>query len=116
MTAKQWKNRIKKACVEIGTYKEAFDTSIDVLADIMERRDAALASYNGIPIVEHTNSHGETNSAKHPALMLANDCEKLILSYMRDLGLTAKGLKSIDEKAGTEKPNNLAEMLAKLET
>lgn len=99
MTREEWRKNIKKSCEEVGTYKEAFDAIINTLADILETRDATFEAYDGIPIVEHTNSHGETNTAKNPALMLWNDLNAQALSYWKELGLTAAGLKRINESS-----------------
>lgn len=112
MTKQKWKSRIKKACVEVETYKKSFDGVIDALADILEKRDQALEQYDGNPIISHTNSHGETNRMKSPALMLWDELNKTALSYWRDLGLTPKGLKAINEEAMEKKKvSSLAEVL-----
>lgn len=115
MTKARWKSRIKKACVEINTYKKSFDGVIDALADILEKRDQTLETYNGHPLVEHTNSHGETNCMKNPSLMLWDELNKTALAYWRDLGLTPKGLKAIDDQAlKKKKTDTLSEVLSNL--
>lgn len=116
MNALQWERKIKKACKVLGTYEKAFDSVISTLADIMEKRDSALDSYDGNPIVQHTNSHGETNSVKNPALMLWLDCDKVALAYWRELGLTPSAYKKMT--GGTkaeEKGSALVEALKALE-
>ncbi len=95
MNAREWKKKIKKACLTANTYEKHYDLIIEALADILEKRDAALESYDGNPVVSHTNSHGETNMAKNPALMIWLDCNKVALAYWRDLGLTPAALKKI---------------------
>ena len=110
MKKKTWKTRIKKACTEAGTYRPFFDTVIDELAGIMERRDMALDSFNktgGHVIVKHTNKNGSTNLEQNPALRLVNDLNRDSLAYWRDLGLTPAGLKKINEKS-MEKPKRSA--------
>ena len=115
MTKSKWKSQIKKACIAINTYKEYFDGVIDSLADILEKRDQTLETYDGNPIIEHTNSHGETNRTKNPSLMLWDELNKTALAYWRDLGLTPKGLKNIDEQAmKKKKTDTLAEVLKSL--
>lgn len=115
MTAKQWKTKIKKACTDIGTYDKSFDLVIDALSDILEKRDSTLNSYDGNPVVSHTNSHGETNMAKNPALMLWLDCDKLALAYWRELGLTPSAYKKMTGgKPVEEKGSTLEAVLAKL--
>lgn len=88
MKAAQWKTRIKKACVAVGTYDPAFDQPIKALSEILEQRDLTMEAYNGEPVVEHTNSHGNTNMSKNPALQLWNDLNATALAYWRELGLT----------------------------
>ena len=116
MDALQWKRKIKKACKDVGTYDKPFDSVIDALADILEKRDATLESYDGNPIVEHTNSHGETNAMKNPALMLWLDCDKLALAYWRELGLTPSAYKKMTGvKQGDEKGSALVAALNAIE-
>lgn len=95
MESKKWRAKIKKATQEVDTYRPAFDPIINALADILEKRDEVLESYDGVPIILHTNSHGETNRMKNPSLMLWDDLNKTALTYWRDLGLTPAGLKKI---------------------
>lgn len=116
MNKKGWEKVIKDNCIKIGTYNAAFGPVISSLAEILEKRDSILESYNGEPIVEHTNSHGETNAMKNPSLMLWLDCDKLALSYWRELGLTSAALKKINEAAikPEKKENSLAEAIREL--
>lgn len=104
MNRKQWKTKIKKACVEAGTYKKYFEAVIDTLAGILEKRDEAETFMQGESvIVEHTNKGGSTNLEQHPAVRLINDLNRDALAYWRDLGLTPKGLKAINDDALREK-------------
>lgn len=118
MTARRWKKIIKAACESAGTYREYFDHVIDSLAQTLEKRDEAAEHYDGHPIVEHTNSHGETNLVKNPALMMWADLNRDALAYWRELGLTPKGLRQINEAAikETKTTSALEKALAKLET
>lgn len=107
-----WKNKIKRACEEAGTYRPCFDQVIDTLAGILEKRDDAEEIYVRLgsqPIVKHTNKFGATNVTKNPALILWDDLNKSALSYWRDLGLTPAGLKKIDEAALKAKPQSALE-------
>ena len=100
MKRKTWKTRIKKACTQAGTYRPFFDNIIDELAGILERRDAAMESFDesgGQVLVEHTNKNGSTNLEQNPALRLVNDLNRDALAYWRDLGLTPAGLKRLNE-------------------
>ena len=100
-----WKKRIQSACEDAGTYKPFFDSVIDTLAGILEKRDGAEAVYaatGSLPIVEHTNQGGATNMQQNPALRLINDLNRDALAYWRDLGLTPSGLRKINDAAMKE--------------
>lgn len=119
MTKTQWKNRIKKACRDAGTYQKYFDNLIDTLAGILENRDKAQEWYEesgAKPIVKHTNKAGASNLVKNPALVVIQDCNQQALAYWRDLGLTPMGLKRLGEKGlvNSNKGVGLAEALADL--
>lgn len=104
MNANRWKAKIKKACEELGTYQKPFDPVIQTLAEILEKRDSVAEAYNGLPIVQHTNSHGETNMMKNPALMLWSDLNTQALAHWRELGLTPSSYKKMTGvQSGTDK-------------
>lgn len=121
MEKNKWKSKIKKACVDAGTYKKYFDFTIDTLAGILEKRDeaAAILDKEGEElIIDQTNKSGFTNKVKNPAFSVWDDLNKTALGYWRDLGLTPAGLKKINEeifvKIRDEKNgNNLMELLKK---
>lgn len=106
MNKKEWKEKIVKACEDAGTYREYFESTIDTLAGIMEKRDDAETQFirtGGHTVVQHTNKGGNTNIVKNPALVIVDDFNKTALAYWRDLGLTPAGLKRINEGALKEK-------------
>ena len=103
-----WSERIKQASVDAGTYRPYFDSVIESLAGIMEKRDDAEAQFEaagGETITTHTTKTGQTNIVKNPALVVIDDLNKTALAYWRDLGLTPAGLKRINETALKEKGN-----------
>lgn len=119
MKKKAWKARIKKACIEVGTYRESFDSVITSLAETLETRDKVRKYYEesgALPIVQHTNKSGNTNLVKNPILTMYDDLNNTALMYWRELGLTPKGLKAIDERAmrSTKKGNTLGDALREL--
>lgn len=120
MDYKKWVSRIKRDTKRAGTYKPYFDEVIKTLAAILEERDQAMETFQksgGRVIVEHTNKAGATNLEQNPALRLVNDLNRDALAYWRDLGLTPKGLKAINEQALQEqKVDALTEALADLGT
>lgn len=118
MTAEEWKEKITLNCKDVGTYRNSFDDIIDTLADILERRDETVELYkesNSKAVVEYTNKSGQTNLVKNPVLVTINELNASALTYWRDLGLTPKGLKGIDEQAvKVKKTSGLNEMLKAL--
>lgn len=119
MKKKAWKNRIKRACIEVGTYRDSFDPIITSLAEILESRDQVRKYYNDSgaePIVMRTNKGGHTNMEKNPILVIYDDLSQTAMSYWKELGLTPKGLKAIDERAmrSTKKGNTLGDALREL--
>lgn len=118
MKAEKWKEIITEACQSAGTYKPFFENVIDTLADILEKRDLAKKGFEksgGNPVIIHTNQGGNANPSKNPFLVVIDDYNKTALAYWRDLGLTPKGLKAINDQAlkGKEK-SGLEEVLAKI--
>jgi len=121
MKKETWKKRIKKQCIEAGTYKPYFDSTIDMLASVMENRDYAQKSYEDSgrqPVVLYTNKSGNTNIVKNPALVVVDNLNKTALEYWKELGLTPASLKRINEsalKGGKKGGSSLGEVLKNLE-
>ena len=93
-TAKGWAVKIKAACEAAGTYQPYFDPTIQALAEILERREAAARQYKAegsVPVVEQTNKSGFTSKVKNPLLVLWMDLQSAALSYYKELGLTPGG-------------------------
>lgn len=119
MKKEAWKRRIKKACQDAGTYREYFDSVITSLAEILEARDKVRKYYidsGAEPIVMRTNKGGHTNMEKNPILVIYDDMNNTAMAYWKELGLTPKGLKAIDEKAmkAGPKKNTLGDALRDL--
>lgn len=110
-----WAQRITASCQQAGTYRPFFDDVIATLADILARRDEAMALFDdsgGNVMVNHTNKFGATNIEQNPVLRMVNDLNRDALAYWRDLGLTPAGLKRIDEQAMKQRRKSaLAEAL-----
>lgn len=100
MERNKWKRKIKKATIEAGTYRPFFDSVIDTLAGILERRDIAEVQFEesgGEVMIDHENKGGGVYKEKNPALTIINELNRDALAYWRDLGLTPAGLKKINE-------------------
>lgn len=117
MTAKQWKSRIKKSCVQIGSYNKSFDTTITILADILARRDNMINQYieeGEEPIVEYTNKAGATNKDKNKLLGAIEKCEEMAIKYLSEMGLTSKGLKSIGGEVEKKEESSFEKLFSDL--
>lgn len=113
-----WKNNIRKASLNAGTYQPYFEPVIDTLAGILEKRDEAMFTFeadeNEKLIMELVTARGTTRG-KSPYIVLWEDLNKLALSYWRELGLTPAGLKKINDsgliKPAAKQGNSLLELL-----
>lgn len=118
MTVEEWKKTIISACKDAGTYKPFFDKMIETLADILAKRDLANEGFlksGGNPVITHTNQGGNSNPTKNPFLVVIDDYNKTALAYWRDLGLTPKGLKALDDQAlKAKKLTGLEQVLEKI--
>lgn len=102
MKKEAWKKRIRNACQDAGTYRPYFESIIVSLAEILEARDQVRKYYQDSgaqPIVMRTNKGGHTNMEKNPILVIYDDMNNTAMTYWKELGLTPKGLKAIDEKS-----------------
>ena len=119
MTAAEWKEKIVLSCKDAGTYRNCFEDVIDTLASILETRDKAKEQYEKTgaePVIMYTNKGGAANPTKNPILATVDELNKTALTYWRDLGLTPKGLKAIDESAvKAKKTPGLQEVLKMIE-
>lgn len=119
MKKETWKKRIKAACEQAGTYRESFESVIDTLATILEVRDEAVNQYalsGGNPVVVHVNKGGFSNVVKNPALTIITEMNQQALTYWRELGLTPKSLRAIDQRAlkSSQRKNTLGDALKDL--
>lgn len=119
MKKEAWKKRIRKACQDAGTYREFFEPIIVSLAEILEQRDTVRKYYidsGALPVVQRTNKGGHTNVEKNPILVIYDDMNKTAMLYWKELGLTPKGLKAIDDKAmhAQDKKTGLGDVLREI--
>lgn len=102
MKAASWKRKIIEQCEAVGTYRDAFLPTIDALARLLERRDAAYEDFlagGAEAMIERISDRGAVNQAINPLLRLWQELNRDALAYWRDLGLTPAGLKRINEGA-----------------
>lgn len=97
MKAQGWKRKIKTTLIEAGTYQDAYDPVIDILADTLARRDEARAYY------KHSGSalfvRGSNNSipVQNPALRMIGELDRDALALMRELGMTPRARDKADK-------------------
>ena len=109
MTAEAWKRKIRSQAMAVGTYRSAFSSAVDALAKVLEQRDLVYQQFlaeGGRFVVERISDRGAVNSAKNPLLQTWMDLNAQALTYWKELGLTAAGLKKIDEEAMKPKKQN----------
>ena len=117
MDKQNWKKKIKKACVDAGTYQKFFEGHIDMQADIMVQLEKATETIEDAPpVIEQTNKGGFTNTVRNPAFTVWADINRLAMAGWKELGLTPAGLKKINEETfektkETKKGNSLIELL-----
>lgn len=115
MTREEWAEEIVMCMKSNGTFKESYMTAVDTLADILERRDLAMAEWRKGKcklLVTKKSDRGATNKVKNPLLLIAQDCEKDALTYLAHLGLTPSGLKKAVAEDRETKQSPLAEILS----
>lgn len=118
MTAEAWKRKIKYQATSVGTYKSSFSSVVDALATVLEQRDLVYCQFleeGGEFLVEKVSDRGAINRSKNPLLQVWMDLNTQALAYWKEIGLTAAGLKKIDEDAlKPKKRSSLTEALKEL--
>lgn len=114
MTKKKWEKTIKENMEAVGIYKISFDPVVKTLAEILEKRDAAMDSFkrSGQDMIVVYNNGSQALNAWIKAW---NDLNAQALKYWNELGLTPAGLKKLDEKAMKQtKQSALAKAMSEL--
>lgn len=99
----------------------SFLTTIDILAEILEERDNIKREYENegsSPLVEFTTDRGAVNKKPNPLLRQWQDLNVTALQYLRDLGLTAAGLRKLQgqlPKTPSVKGSKLFELMKEFE-
>ena len=101
-TEKGFRLKIRDACRELGVYQEAFESTIELMAEYYVRAQQAKEEWReeGSPLLlEQTNKGGNTYFIRHPLLQEIDNCSKMIMTMKRELGLTPSAIKKINEAA-----------------
>lgn len=106
ITAEGFKNQTKKEMKSLGIYKQEFDTIIEIYSGLLEQYTKLNLYYikNDMNYEVYTESGG---TKKAPIVSTLEILRKDILNYAAQLGLTVKGLDSIEVEK--EKPKSKLE-------
>ena len=121
MSKTKWKNLIKKQLTALGLQNDAYESTVESLAAILEQRDKTFDEFwqsGGKSVIEYTNKGGSTNMTKNPLLVLWDDLNKTALAYWRELGLTPSSYKKLTGTGAKkeESKKGLAAALASIES
>lgn len=121
MSKTKWKNLIKKQLAALGLQNDAYESTVESLAAILEQRDKTFNEFQqggGKSVIEYTNKGGSTNMTKNPLLVLWDDLNKTALAYWRELGLTPSSYKKLTGIGAKqeESKKGLAAALASIES
>lgn len=121
MSKTKWKNLIKKQLTALGLQNDAYESTVESLAAILEQRDKTFDEFRqsgGKSVIEYTNKGGSTNMTKNPLLVLWDDLNKTALAYWRELGLTPSSYKKLTGTGAKqeESKKGLAAALASIES
>lgn len=98
MKKSDYKKKIKAQIKFDSDYIPSFETTIEILSQILEERDRVYSEYTkggALPVVEFTSDRGATNLKPNPLLKQWQELNTTALSYLRELGLTAAGLRKL---------------------
>ena len=98
MNKTEWKTIIEDQIKFDHDYIPSFQTTIQILSEMLEERDRVYSMYiesGAQPVVNFTSDRGAINLKPNPLLRTWQDINTLCLSYLRDLGLTAAGLRKL---------------------
>ena len=121
MSKKKWKNLINRQLTALGLQNDAYESTVESLAAILEQRDKTFEEFQqngGKSVIEYTNKGGSTNMTKNPLLVLWDDLNKTALAYWRELGLTPSSYKKLTGTGAKqeESKKGLAAALASIES
>lgn len=121
MNAKEYENIIKEQMRFDSGMMPSFKTSIQILCEILEERDRVYRLYlddGAHPLVEFESDRHAINMKPNPLLRQWQELNASALLYLRDLGLTAAGLRKlqgqIPEKSGRTTEEIMQEVRMKL--
>lgn len=115
MKRAEWEESIKEQIKFDADFIPSFQTTIKILAEILEERDNVYAEYQKTgarPVIEFTSDRGAVNLKPNPLLRQWQELNTSVLAYLRELGLTAAGLRKLQGQI----PERKTKGFSKLET
>ena len=106
MKCSAWKKAIQEQIKIDAEYIASFQTTITILAEILEERDRVYDEYikdGARPVIDFTSDRGSVNPKKNPLLMQWQDLNAQALAYLRDLGITPAGMRKLQGTIPTPK-------------
>lgn len=98
MTKEDWKKLLVEQMKIDENYIPSFETSVNILSEILFERDRVYSRYleeGAQPVVIFETDRGAKNLKPNPLLRQWQDLNTTALQYLRDLGLTAAGLRKL---------------------
>lgn len=98
MNKSEWKKVIEEQIKIDHEYIPSFQTTITILSEMLEERDRVYDLYiasGAQPVVNFTSDRGAVNLKPNPLWKQWQESNVNVLSYLRDLGLTAAGLRKL---------------------
>ena len=118
MTKDEWKKIIEEQISSNKNYLASFQTTIIILAEMLEERDRVYQAYlesGAEPVITFTSDRGAENPKQNPLLRQWQEINTTALAYLRDLGITPAGLRKLQGQLDNRKGQVSAEeILAKI--
>lgn len=110
MNKSEWKIKLEEQIKYDHDYIPSFQTTINILSEILEERDRVYRIYEesgAQPVVNFTSDRGAINLKQNPLLRQWQELNSTALLYLRDLGLTPAGLRKLQGQLPTEATESL---------
>lgn len=114
-----WEKKLKEQIKFDADFIPSFQTTIKILSEILEERDNVYTAYQkdgARPVIEFTSDRGAVNMKPNPLLKQWQELNTSALAYLRDLGLTAAGLRKLQgqiPERKSKKPSKLEAFYAR---
>ena len=98
-TEKGYREKIRKQCLALGTYKPEFEDVIMRLAEYRMRQRQLRDLYRQHGSAPIVSAPGSSIAVKNPILEEMDRVDKLALELERELGMTPAALRKLNEAA-----------------